>query len=312
MPCSISAVIVNHNGGELLRDCLNDLIAERVDEIIVVDNASADGSAELLEASILMAGVRVLQVGLNIGYGAAANRGIAACNAPRIIVCNPDLRVHRGSIDILSAALESDPTLGVVGPCILEPDGSVYPSARRFPSLIDAGMHAILGMFFPDNKFTRNYRMQDGERMQDADRMQDIDRMQDGESLEHSSPREVDWVSGAFFMARREAIEEIGGFDEGYFMYGEDVDLCWRIHQAGYGVAYIPEAVVTHERAYSTKKHPYRMLIEHHRSTIRFASRRYGGFSFALLAAPMAILLAVRAAIALIQQVAEDLRAYFT
>ncbi|MCL5885785.1 MAG: glycosyltransferase, partial [Actinobacteria bacterium] len=137
-------------------------------------------------------------------------------------------------------------------------------------------------------------------------------RMQDGESLEHSSPREVDWVSGAFFMARREAIEEIGGFDEGYFMYGEDVDLCWRIHQAGYGVAYIPEAVVTHERAYSTKKHPYRMLIEHHRSTIRFASRRYGGFSFALLAAPMAILLAVRAAIALIQQVAEDLRAYFT
>lgn len=303
---SISAVIVNHNGGELLRDCLNDLIAEQVDEIIVVDNASADGSAELLEASILMAGVRVLQVGLNIGYGAAANRGIAACNAPRIIVCNPDLRVHRGSIDILSAALESDPTLGVVGPCILEPDGSVYPSARRFPSLIDAGMHAILGMFFPNNKFTRNYRMQDGERMQD------IDRMQDGESLEHSSPREVDWVSGAFFMARREAIEEIGGFDEGYFMYGEDVDLCWRIHQAGYGVAYIPEAVVTHERAYSTKKHPYRMLIEHHRSTIRFASRRYGGFSFALLAAPMAILLAVRAAIALIQQVAEDLRAYFT
>ena len=291
---SISAVIVNHNGGELLRDCLNDLIAEQVDEIIVVDNASADGSAELLEASILMAGVRVLQVGLNIGYGAAANRGIAACNAPRIIVCNPDLRVHRGSIDILSAALESDPTLGVVGPCILEPDGSVYPSARRFPSLIDAGMHAILGMFFPNNKFTRNYRMQDGE------------------SLEHSSPREVDWVSGAFFMARREAIEEIGGFDEGYFMYGEDVDLCWRIHQAGYGVAYIPEAVVTHERAYSTKKHPYRMLIEHHRSTIRFASRRYGGFSFALLAAPMAILLAVRAAIALIQQVAEDLRAYFT
>ncbi len=296
---------MNHNGGELLRNCLSDLIAEQVDEVIVVDNASTDGSAELLEASMLMAGVRVLQVGLNIGYGAAANRGIAACDAPRVVVCNPDLRVHRGSIEILSAALESDPTLAVVGPCILEPDGSVYPSARRFPSLVDAGMHAILGMFFPDNKFTRNYRMQDGERMQDGD------RMQDGENSVYSSPREVDWVSGAFFMARREALEEIGGFDEGYFMYGEDVDLCWRIHQAGYGVAYIPEAVVTHERAYSTRKHPYRMLIEHHRSTMRFASRRYSGFSFALLAVPMAILLATRATIALIQQVVEDLRSYF-
>lgn len=288
----MSAVIVNHNGGELLVSCSNDLIADGMDEVIVVDNASTDGSAESLKELLKghdTSGVRVLQVGLNIGYGAAANRGIAACDPSGrfVVICNPDLRVHRGAIDTLAAALSRDPTLAVVGPCILEPDGSVYPSARRFPSLIGAGMHAILGVFFPDNKFTRNYRMQDEERQENGG---------------------VDWVSGAFFMARREAIEEIGGFDEGYFMYGEDVDLCWRIRQAGYGVAYAPEAVVTHERAYSTKKHPYRMLIAHHRSTMRFASRRYGGFSFALLAIPMAILLAARAAVASMQQVVKDIR----
>ncbi len=288
----VSAVIVNHNGGELLASCLNDLIADSVGEVIVVDNASTDSSIKLLEGSLDdhgKPGVRVLQVGLNVGYGAAANRGVAACDSSSklVIICNPDLRIRRGAIDALSTALFGDPTLGIVGPCILEPDGSMYPSARRFPSLVGAGMHAILGLVSPDNRFTKNYRMQDGGRREGG---------------------EVDWVSGAFFMARREALEEIGGFDEGYFMYGEDVDLCWRIHRAGYGVAYVPEAVVTHERAYSTKRHPYRMLIAHHRSTMRFTSKRYSGFRFVLLAVPVTILLGVRAAIAFVQQAINDLK----
>jgi len=263
-------VVVNHDAGDVLRTCVASLRAEGVDDVVVVDNASADGSAEALAA--VDPEVTLVRTGTNLGYGAGANRGIREVDAPYVLVSNPDVALHPGAVAALRAVLVADPLLAIAGPCILEADGARYPSARRFPSLVDAAGHAVLGLAVPDNRFTRRYRMADAD---------------------PTVVGEVDWVSGACFLAQRRALEELGGFDEAYFMYAEDADLCWRARRAGWGVAYAPAAVVTHLRGVSTARHPYRMLLAHHRSVYRFARRTERGWRRLLLPA-VAVALALR------------------
>ena len=144
----------------------------------------------------------------------------------------------------------------VAGPMLLETDGSVYPSGRTFPDLGDALGHGFVGLFWHDNPWTRRYRLLGDE--------------------QHRA-RNADWVSGAGFLVRRDAFEAVAGFDEGYFMYVEDVDLCWRLHRAGWGILYEPSARVVHEQGRSTSREPYRMLAAHHRSILRFAARSTKG-----------------------------------
>ena len=251
----VSAVVVNHDAGPALAECVASLRAEGVTEVTVVDNASSDGSADALVDSD--SGVTLVQTGVNLGYGAGANRGIDATGCELVLVSNADVAVHRGALDTLLEVLDGDATLAIAGPALLEVDGSRYPSARRFPSLVDAAGHALLGDLVPGNPFTRRYRMG---------------------YLDAQEVTEVDWVSGACFLARRRALEELGGFDESYFMYAEDADLCWRARRAGWGVAYVPGAVVTHLQGVSTARRPYRMLVAHHRSVFRFASRTERGW----------------------------------
>lgn len=221
----------------------------------------------------------VVVSGRNLGYGAGANRGIAALadrgDVAYLLIMNSDVDLHRGVVGQLAAALDADPSLAIVGPTILTPAGEVYPSARRFPSLVDAAGHALLGLLQPDNRFSRRYR--------------------DGTEPESSgqSCRSVDWISGACLMARFSALEELGGFDERFFMFAEDVDLCWRAHRGGWGVAVVPSSAVTHIQGVSTRKQPYRMLAEHHRSAWRFACRSATGWRVLALPA-IAVGLAVR------------------
>jgi len=267
---TVSAVVVNHDAGALLLECVTSLHDDGAAEIVVVDNASSDGSADALEAS--GAAARVVRTGHNLGYGAGANRGIAASSGELVVVSNPDVVVHGGALAKLVGVLEADPTVAIAGPRIEEPDGTRYPSARRFPSFVDATGHALLAGIAPGNRYSRRYRMAD---------------------LEAGAQAGVDWVSGAFFLARRRALEELGGFDEGYFMYAEDTDLCWRARRAGWGVLYVPGAVVTHRQGVSTARRPYRMLVAHHRSVLRFASRTTRGWR--RLALPLvALVLALR------------------
>jgi N-acetylglucosaminyl-diphospho-decaprenol L-rhamnosyltransferase len=266
----VAAVVVNHDAGAVLVECVASLRGEGIDEVVVVDNASTDGSTGAVQTAD--PDVRVVHTGANLGYGAGANRGVAATGAELVLVSNPDVVVHPGAVETLAVALASDPALAVVGPCIMEADGTRYPSARRFPSLVDAAGHAVLAGVAPENRFTRRYRMSD---------------------LQPDAVAEVDWVSGACFLARRRALEELGGFDEDYFMYAEDVDLCWRARRAGWGVAYVPAAVVTHRRGVSTARRPYRMLAAHHRSVYRFARRTARGWRRATLPV-VAALLALR------------------
>jgi N-acetylglucosaminyl-diphospho-decaprenol L-rhamnosyltransferase len=264
-----TVVVVNHDAGDVVAGFLASLGSEEVAEVIVVDNASTDGSSDGLDTD---PGVRVVRSGANLGYGAGVNRGVAASGAEFILVSNPDVTLEPGAIETLMTAFGADPTLAIAGPRILGVDGVRYPSARRFPSMVEAAGHALLGLVAPGNRFSRRYRMAD---------------------LDPTATTSVDWVSGACFMARRRALEELGGFEESYFMYFEDVDLCWRAHRAGWAVAYVPAAVVTHVQGVSTARRPYRMLVAHHRSAFRFASRTTRGWHRSVLPV-VALILAAR------------------
>ncbi len=257
-----AAVVVNYESGPALARCVADLRAAGLAELVVVDNGSTDGS--LAAAVAAVPDLDVVVPGRNLGYGAAVNRGVAATTAPYILVCNPDLEVPVDAVGALVEALDSDPGCALAGPLIRTPEGGRYPSARRFPSMVDAAGHALLGLFVPDNRFTRNYQRSE----------------LDGAPTE---VRAVEWVSGACFLVRRPALEGVGGFDESYFMYAEDVDLCWRLGRAGWSIAYAPAAEVTHLQGRSTDRHPYRMILEHHRSLLRFAARSSTGWRKALL-----------------------------
>ena len=255
-----AAVVVDYNVGPLLRGCIASLLAEGITEIVVVENGDPGSTASALGE--MTSQVRVINPGGNLGFGAGVNRGVAALSssADTIIVANPDTVVHVGAVASLVAALGDHPRWVLVGPTILTNDGARYPSVRRFPSPLVAVGHALLGKVTPDNPFTRRYRST-GERGDGG----------------------VDWVSGAFFVVRRAAFEQLGGFDEAYFMFAEDMDLCWRAHEAGLGVGVAPVAIVTHVEGVARAAHPYRMLLAHHRSALRFAAATTHGPARVLL-----------------------------
>jgi N-acetylglucosaminyl-diphospho-decaprenol L-rhamnosyltransferase len=271
-----AAVIVNYNAGSALAACVASILSqEPCPEIVVVDNASTDGS--LAELGRLHPGVRVVHAGGNLGYARAANLGIAATAAPIVAVLNPDTVLAPKAGRPLLERLAAEPEVGAAGPQLRNTDGSVYPSARRVPSVADAVGHGLLFFVWRDNPFTRRYREIDAD---------------------PTRPRDVDWVSGAAVWLRREALDDVGGWDERYFMYVEDVDLCWRLRQAGWRVVYEPAGIVEHLLGVSTATRPYRMIAEHHRSLLRFASVRFTGRRRALLA-PAAAFLTARGALAM-------------
>ena len=250
----IGAVIVNYNDREHLLACVRSLRQSGVGNLVVADNASADGSGEALASDDPDA--TFMPTGGNLGYGTAANRGATRVSGDLLLICNSDLTVDRGALELLAAAMDADGRLGIVGPRIVDPDGTVYPSPRRFTGLADAVGHAFVGLVKPGNCFSRRYLMLDWDR---------------------AGFGEVDWVSGSCFLVRRAAWEDLGGFDESYFLYAEDVDLCWRAWQAGWKVGFEPAARVVHIGGATTGLAPYRFLVLHHRSALRFARRSLTG-----------------------------------
>jgi N-acetylglucosaminyl-diphospho-decaprenol L-rhamnosyltransferase len=260
---SWAAVVVNYEAGALLTDCVRTVLADtsagEVD-LVVVDNGSTDGSVDALRAAV--PGVRVVRSPGNVGYARAANLGIAATRAPVVAVLNADLTIEPGTAKAMVARFDGEPALGACGPRIRNVDGTDYPSARRSPSVGLAVAHGLLGLWWPTNPFTVRYRELDADPAQ---------------------PRSVDWVSGAAIWLRRSALDAAGGWDEGFFMYMEDLELCRRLRLAGFDVAYEPGGVVIHVQGASTSRTPYRMLVQHHRSAWRFARLRLTGAAAALL-----------------------------
>jgi N-acetylglucosaminyl-diphospho-decaprenol L-rhamnosyltransferase len=241
----LAVVIVNHNAGDYLARCLDSVgaAAGGIDlEVVVVDNASSDGSVRLAEGR--HPSVTVIRAGANRGFAAGANIGIRATTAPFVFVLNPDAEIWEGTLASFVKLARERPRAGAIGPLVRNSDGTVYATGRVVPSVATAAGHAFLGPFLPSNRFSRAYRMEGWDRV---------------------SEREVDWISGSAMLLRREALDEIGVFDERYFLYAEEVDLFTRLRQAGWHVLFTPELEIVHEQGVSTGR-SRRMHLIHSRS----------------------------------------------
>jgi N-acetylglucosaminyl-diphospho-decaprenol L-rhamnosyltransferase len=245
-------------------------------EIVVVDNCPTDGAGARRDAAEYEA--HYLPLEQNPGYGAAVNAGIAVLDhdIEWVLVSNPDVELDAEAIAALLATGCSSDDIGAVGPRILNPDGSVYPSARAVPSLRTGVAHALLVRMWPSNPFTRRYH--------------DAARTGGGR-------RDAGWLSGACLIVRRSAFDRIGGFDEGYFMYFEDVDLGFRLGRAGYRSVYEPRARATHTGAHSTEGESAAMIRAHHDSARRFLSAKYRGRALWPLRAVLSAGLRLRASV---------------
>ncbi len=274
---SVSVVVVNFNAGDHLRRCLRSVLEFSGDapvDVVVVDNASIDGSADAAESGF--PGVRVIRNDVNVGFATAANRGIQATATRYVFLLNPDAEVHAGTLAGLVKVAEERPRAGAIGVLVRTPEGEIYPSARRTPSLVTGLGHAFLGLFDPDNRFTRAYTMADWDR---------------------GSEREVDWVSGSAVLLRREALDRVRGFDEGYFMYVEDLDLSTRLRRAGWEIRFSPELEVVHVGGVSTGR-SRRMFLEHGRSAYRYFVKFRSPGPMALLRPPARLAFWLRARLA--------------
>ena len=245
----VTIIIVSYRSQEDIIACLGSLGEARTQaQVIVVDNASRDGTSDAIRRSFPE--VSLLSMPKNMGFAVACNRGIRASTSRYCLFLNPDVRLSLDALVDLIRFAEKNPQVGIVGPRVLNQDGrTVQISYRSFPTIgtLFFHQHSLLNRVFPNNPWRRKYLLI-------------------GQDL--SEPRPVDWVSGCCMLARREVLDGLDGFDERFFMYSEDVDLCLRAKQAGWQTCYDPRACVTHLIGGSSGG--LRPLIERHRSVWRY------------------------------------------
>ena len=256
----ISIVIVSYRTPEHLRRCLEVLAGDpvrRSREVLVVDNDSGDESVEVARS---FEGVRVIETGENLGFAGGVNRGLAESAGRFITVMNPDVEVRPGALDALADFLETHPEAGLAAPKLLNPDGTLQHSCRRFYTLTTLLLRrTFLGRLFPGAAPLRRHLMLD---------------------YDHDTPRAVDWVAGAMMTVRREALDDVGPMDDRYFLYFEDVDWCTRMQARGWSVHYVPEATVIHHWQRASRNFGP-AARRHLRSGLRFFDR-WSGFLLVL------------------------------
>lgn len=243
-------------------------------QVIIADNHSADVAASRTVADVF--GAKLLELTENRGYGGAINAAVAKLppEIDFILISNPDVEVKPGAISALLNEMVKDDEIGAIGPQVLNPDGSTYPSARKLPSLRTGIGHACFARAWPSNPWTRAYRAE-----------------HEGTSIK----RTVGWLSGSCLLVRRSAFQQLDGFDEGYFMYFEDVDLGYRLGKFGWTNVYFPSAEVVHTGAVSTSAESVKMIKAHHDSALRFLEKKYAAGPLAPVRWALRLALAVRA-----------------
>ena len=287
----LGVVTVTYSPGEHLRALVDSLPGATPDGTVLVmaDNGSVDGSPEAEAERATAEGrddVIFLPTGGNIGYGAAANRGIAELARMRdaarirgdyVLLANPDVIFGPGSIAELLDCARRNPRAGAVGPLIREADGTAYPSARAVPDLVGGTGHALLADVWPGNPFSRRYR----------------------DDSDMSRERDAGWLSGSCLLLRWDAFDSVGGFDSRYFMYMEDVDLGDRLGRAGWRNIFTPAAEIRHAQGHSASSHPEITVRAHHDSAYRFMSDRLTGPWLAPVRLALKVGLALRGGIVL-------------
>jgi GT2 family glycosyltransferase len=231
MTPDVTAILVNYNAGNELAVALRSIQSDCAQvewEAVVVDNASSDNSAAIVET---FPRATLIRNPANVGFGRAVNQAAAVATAPRLLLVNPDCRLVSGAISTLRSVLDAEPSCAVVGPRIFDPDGTVQGSARGDPDMLTGlfgrtGALRVLLPFLPVAR--RNVVVEDAVRT-------------------GASSVVVDWLSGACMLIRRDAFTAAGGFDERFFLYWEDADLCRRLRNRGFQVRYVPGASAVHQ-----------------------------------------------------------------
>ncbi len=267
MTPDLSIVIVSYNVCDLLAGCLDSIRAGGVHiasrdtgpqhgaqtEVIVVESGSSDNTADMLRESYRW--VRLIEPGRNMGFAGGSNTGIDASGGRYVLVLNPDTRPLDGALPAMIDYMDAHPKVGALGPELLNPDGTIQPSRRRFPTLWTAFCEDTVFMpLAPRRVFDRYF-------MRDTDETQTV---------------EVDWVQGTALLVRREVIEQVGGFDERFFMYSEEIDWQRRIKAAGWRVVHLPDAQVIHYGGKSSEQVGARRDIYYHTSKASYFTKHYG------------------------------------
>lgn len=256
-PSDVAIITVSYNSSSQLNDFLSSALktVSSPKHITVVDNKSAD--IEITEQLTNSLGVNLLKLETNLGYGSAINRAVPQLSQDlrTLLICNPDSELNVEAVVELRNAVQAE-RVGVAGPKILNLDGTVYPSARSIPSLRNGIGHAFFANIWQNNPWTKNY-------------------LSDAHHKTSTVP--TGWVSGACLAIRRDVFSSIGGFDERYFMYFEDVDLGFRLTQLGFTNLFIAESSITHIGGLSTQSVKSQMNSIHHQSAKTFVSVRYPG-----------------------------------
>jgi len=248
MEQELSIVIVNYRVKDLLRKCLNSISRSKDNfngEIIVIDNDSQDGSVEFLKRDFPE--VELIDNPQNRGFSFACNQGIRRSSGRYVLLLNPDTTVPETGLKKLIDFFDSTPEVGICGPRMIDARGDLLYSCRSFPSFLTSisSSWSILERFFPRNPLSRQYLLKD---------------------LNHSQVQEVDWVSGSCLLARKKMLDQIGLLDADFFIYAEDVDLCYRAQKAGWRVIYFPRVTFVHQVGQSTSQDRLKSQLQHHKS----------------------------------------------
>jgi GT2 family glycosyltransferase len=249
----VSVIVVNHNAGLLLTACILAAL-EQAKQVIVVDNASSDSSLANLNIRVpAEARLHIIRLSKNVGFAAGCNLGYQEATSPYILFLNPDCILSTGSLQRMVQVLESDPHIGMVGGYLINPDGSEQGGGRRaIPSPWRAFVRAFglyhLARYWPQLFF---------------------DFHLDKQPLPQS-PIEVEAISGALMLVRREAIDDVGSWDEDYFLHCEDLDWCMRFKQKNWKILFVPNALVTHFQGTCSRARPFFVIWHKHKGMLRF------------------------------------------
>ncbi len=253
MDDSVAVAIVSYNAQPELRRCLETVVRERPRSVVVVDNASIDGNPDLVRKDF--PDVALIANAANAGFGAAANDAIAACRGEFVLLLNCDTALRAGTVAALSAYLRTHPSVAVVGPRLVRPDGKLEHSSYPFltPLQVLVAMTGLNPLLARVPGLRRLYLS----------------------TAPHDRARAVPWVKGAALAIRRSAFEQVGGFDTGYFLYAEELDLCYRLWNGGWEIHFTPDATVEHVGGASTREHRAESEAQLFRSLIRFYRIHY-------------------------------------